>query len=309
VKAMRVNNKQQAPLLIAATLTQPQPGNGELLIRVRAAGVTPSELLWYPTTHTKEGGVRTGAVPGHEFSGVVAALGKGADGFKIGDEIYGLNDWFADGATAEFCLTQPQNVALKPKSLTHELAATVPIGALTAGQGLFDRAKMQPGERILIHGAAGAVGLFAVQLAHLHGAYVIATASALDAEFVRRLGADEVIDYKSSRFEDQVEKVDIVFDGVGGETLDRSWAVLKPSGRMVTIAADSEGTTDQRVKDAFFIVEPNQKQLLEFAKLLDAGTLKAFVSTVVPLEEASVAYGRTVRDKRGYGKVVIAVAA
>jgi len=309
VKAMRVNNTQQGPLLIAATLTQPQPGNGELLIRVRAAGVTPTELLWYPTTHTKEGGVRTGAVPGHEFSGVVAALGKGADGFKVGDEIYGLNDWFADGATAEFCLTQPQNVALKPKSLTHELAATVPIGALTAGQGLFDRAKMQPGERILIHGAAGAVGLFAVQLAHLHGAYVIATASALDAEFVRRLGADEVIDYKSSRFEDQVEKVDIVFDGVGGETLERSWAVLKPSGRMVTIAADSEGTTDQRVKDAFFIVEPNQKQLLEFAKLLDAGTLKAFVSTVVPLEEASVAYGRTVRDKRGYGKVVIAVAA
>lgn len=306
---MRVNNTQQDPLLIAATLTQPQPGNGELLIRVRAAGVTPTELLWYPTTHTKEGGVRTGAVPGHEFSGVVAALGKGADGFKVGDEIYGLNDWFADGATAEFCLTQPQNVALKPKSLTHELAATVPIGALTAWQGLFDRAKMQPGERILIHGASGAVGLFAVQLAHLHGAYVIATASALDAEFVRRLGADEVIDYKSSRFEDQVEKVDIVFDGVGGETLERSWVVLKPSGRMVTIAADSEGTTDQRVKDAFFIVEPNQKQLLEFAKLLDAGTLKAFVSTVVPLEEASVAYGRTVRYKRGYGKVVIAVAA
>ena len=309
MKAMRVNNTQQDPLLLAATLTQPQPGNGELLIRVRAAGVTPTELLWYPTTHTKEGGVRTGAVPGHEFSGVVAALGKGADGFKVGDEIYGLNDWFADGATAEFCLTQPQNVALKPKSLTHELAATVPIGALTAGQGLFDRAKMQPGERILIHGAAGAVGLFAVQLAHLHGAYVIATASALDAEFVRRLGADEVIDYKSSRFEDQVEKVDIVFDGVGGQTLERSWAVLKPTGRMVTIAADSEGTTDQRVKDAFFIVEPNQKQLLEFAKLFDAGTLKAFVSTVVPLEEASVAYTRTVRDKRGYGKVVIAVAA
>jgi NADPH:quinone reductase-like Zn-dependent oxidoreductase len=138
---------------------------------------------------------------------------------------------------------------------------------------------------------------------------VIATASARNTDFVKQLGADEVIDYKASRFEDHVENVDIVFDAVGGETLDRSWVVLKPGGRLVTIAADSESTTDQRVKDAFFIVEPNQKQLLEVAKLLDAGTLKAFVSAVVPLEEAAVAYGRAVRDTRGYGKVVITVPA
>ena len=309
MKVMAVNNAKQGPLLIASALPQPQPGEGELLIRVRATGVTPTELLWYPTTHTKQGGARTRAVPGHEFSGIIAAVGKGADGFNVGDEIYGMSDWFADGATAEFCLTQPQNIALKPKSLTHELAATVPIGALTAWQGLFDRAKMQSGERVLIHGAAGAVGLFVVQLAHLRGAYVIATASARDAEFVKQLGADEVIDYETSRFEDQVENVGIVFDAVGGETLDRSWAVLKPGGRIVTIAADSEVTGDQRVREAFFIVEPNQEQLLEVAKLLHAGSLKAFVSAVVPLEEASIAYSRAVPDKRGYGKVVIAVAA
>ncbi len=305
MKAMRVNNAQHGPILVAASLTQPQPGDGELLIRVRATGVTPTELLWYPTTHTKAGGARTGAVPGHEFSGVIAALGKGANAFNVGDEIYGMNDWFAEGATAEFCLTQPQQIALKPKALTHNLAATVPIGALTAWQGLFERAKMQPGERVLIHGAAGAVGLFAVQLAHLHGAYVIATASGPNTEFVNRLGADEVIDYQNARFEEQVEKVDIVFDGVGGETLERSWVVLKPGGRMVTIAADSEGTSDRRVQEAFFIVAPNQKQLRELAKLLDAGKLKTFVSAVVPLEEASVAYSGAVRDKRGYGKVVI----
>ena len=309
MKVMAVNNAKQGPILIASALPQPQPGEGELLIRVRATGVTPTELLWYPTSHTKQGGARTRAVPGHEFSGIIAAVGKGADGFNVGDEIYGMSDWFADGATAEFCLTQPQNIALKPKSLTHELAATVPIGALTAWQGLFDRAKMQSGERVLIHGAAGAVGLFVVQLAHLRGAYVIATASARNAEFVKQLGADEVIDYETSRFEDQVENVGIVFDAVGGETLDRSWTVLKPSGRIVTIAADSEVTGDQRVKEAFFIVEPNQEQLLEVAKLLDAGSLKAFVSAVVPLEEASIAYSRAVPDKRGYGKVVVAVAA
>jgi len=307
MKAMRVNDAQQGPILVAASLPRPQPGDGELLIRVRATGVTPTELLWYPTTHTKAGGARTGAVPGHEFSGVIAELGKGANDFNVGDEIYGLNDWFAEGATAEFCLTQPQNIALKPKSLTHKLAATVPIGALTAWQGLFERAKMQPGERVLIHGAADAVGLYVVQLAHFHGAYVIATASARNTEFVNGLGADEVIDYQTARFEEQVEKVDIVFDGVGGETLERSWSVLKPGGRMVTIAADSEGTTDQRVQEAFFIVEPNQKQLRELAKLLDAGKLKTFVSAVVPIEEASVAYSGAVRDNRGYGKVVIAI--
>lgn len=309
MKVMAVNNAKQGPILIASALPQPQPGEGELLIRVRATGVTPTELLWYPTTHTKQGGARTRAVPGHEFSGIIAAVGKGADGFNVRDEIYGMSDWFADGAVAEFCLTQPQNIAMKPKSLTHELAATVPIGALTAWQGLFDRAKMQSGERVLIHGAAGAVGLFAVQLAHLRGAYVIATASARNAKFVKQLGADEVIDYETSRFEDQVGNVDIVFDAVGGDTLNRSWTVLKPSGRIVTIAADSEATADQRVKDAFFIVEPNQEQLLEVAKLLDAGSLKAFVSAVVPLKEASIAYSRAVPDKRGYGKVVVAVSA
>src|SRR5215475_8948957 len=230
MKAMRMSNAQQGPILVAASLPQPQPGDGELLIRVRATGVTPTELLWYPTTHTKEGGTRTSAVPGHEFSGVVAALGKGAHEFNVGVEIYGMNDWFADGATAEFCLTRPQNIALKPKSLSHELTATVPIGALTAWQGLFDRAKMQSGERVLVHGAAGAVGLFIVQLAHLRGAYVIATASAANAEFVKQLGANEVIDYKAHRFEERVQKVAIVFDTVGGETLNRSWCVLKSSG-------------------------------------------------------------------------------
>ena len=254
------------------------------------------------------------AVPGHEFSGVIAAIGKDVhgseiDGFEVGDEVYGMNDWFSDGATAEFCIAVPQNIARKPKTLTHELAATVPIGALTAWQGLFDHAKLQPGERVLIHGGAGAVGLYAVQLAHLHKAHVIATASAGNADFVRKLGAEEVIDYQTSRFENQVGKVDVVFDGVGGETLNRSWSVLRPGGRMVTIAADGEGTTDQRVKNAFFIVEPNHKHLVEIAEQLDAGRLRAFVKTTIPLSEASAAYSGAVSEKSGYGKIVIDVAA
>jgi NADPH:quinone reductase-like Zn-dependent oxidoreductase len=306
MKAMQVNDSTQGPPLIAAELPQPRPGEGELLIQVRAAGVTPTELLWYPTTQTKEGTPRKRAVPGHEFSGVVAELGKNATGFVVGQKIYGFNDWFANGATAEFCVTTPQSIAGKPATLTHEAAATVPIGALTAWQGLLERAKIQPGERVLIHGASGAVGIFAVQLAHLHGAHVIGTASSANLDLISKLGADEVIDYRASRFEDRTQKVDVVFDGVGGEMLDRSWSMLKPGGRMVTIAAGNEHAGDQRSRDAFFIVEPNQKQLMEVARLLDAGELKTFVGAVVPLAEAPTAYRGVVAERKN-GKVVVAI--
>jgi NADPH:quinone reductase-like Zn-dependent oxidoreductase len=302
MKAMQLNNAK----LIAVELPRPEPGGGELLIRVHAAGVTQTELGWYPTQYAKDGSPRKGAIPGHEFSGVVAALGKNAQCFQEGQEVYGMNDWFADGATAEFCVTQALSVARKPATLTHEEAATVPIGALTAWQGLLDRAKIQRGERVLVQGGGGAVGIFAVQLVHLHGAHVIATVSPKQMKLMADLGADEVIDYHASRFEDRTEKVDVVFDGVGGETLDRSWNVLKPGGRMVTIASIDD-TAEQRVKDVFFIVEPNQPQLAEVAKMLDAGALRTFVNAVVPLQEASNAYSGTLAKKRGYGKVVITI--
>ena len=307
MKAMQVNNAGQAPVLTLVELPKPEAGAGEILVQVHAAGVTATELLWYPTTHTKSGAARTRAVPGHEFSGVVAAIGKDVHDFAVGDEVYGINDWFADGATAEFCITLPHNIARKPATLGHEAAATVPIGALTSWQALVDRAKVKAGERILIHGGAGAVGLYAVQLAHVRGAHVITTVSAQDFDFVKQIGADQAIDYKVSRFEKEVRDVDVIFDTVGGETLERSWAVLKPGGRMITIAADSEGTPDQRVKDAFFIVEANQKQLVEIATQIDAGQLRAFVKTSVALSEASYAYRGKLRDKGGSGIIVVVV--
>ncbi len=309
MKAMQVNKADQGPRLVLVEMQKPEPGLGEILVHVHAAGVTTTELLWYPTTHTKSGTARPRAVPGHEFSGVITAIGKDVQDFEVGDEVYGMNDWYADGATAEFCITVPQNIARKPATLSHEAAASVPIGALTSWQGLIDRAKLEQGERVLIHGGAGAVGIYAVQLAHMRGARVITTVSTQDIDFIKRLGADEVIDYKASRFEKEVRDVDVVFDAVGGDTLDRSWGVLKPGGRMITIAADGEGTTDQRVKDAYFIVEPNQKQLVEIARQLDAGNLRAFVKTTLPLKEAWAAYSGGVTDKRGHGKIVISVAA
>jgi NADPH:quinone reductase-like Zn-dependent oxidoreductase len=162
---------------------------------------------------------------------------------------------------------------------------------------------------VLVHGGAGAVGIFIVQLARLHGAHVIATVSARDVEFVKQLGADEAIDYQSSRFGDVIEKVDVVFDTVGGETLDRSWNVLKPGGRMVTIFSGNGEHAEQRVRDAFFIVEPNHQQLAEVAQLLDAGTLKTFVKAVVPLDQASKAYDGSLRGNRNPGKIIVAVTA
>src|SRR5215470_5345368 len=306
---MQVNKADPGAVLILAELPKPEPGSGEILVHVHAAGVTPSELIWYPTTHTKSGKERMRTVPGHEFSGVITAIGKDVQGFEVGDEVYGMNDWFADGATAEFCIALPQHIARKPATLSHEAAASVPVGALTSWQGLIDRAKLESGERVLVHGGAGAVGLYAVQLAHIRGARVITTVSAHDIDFVKQLGADEAIDYKASTFEKTVREIDVVFDAIGGDTLERSWGVLKPGGRLVTIAADSEGTADQRVKDAFFIVEPNQKQLVEVAKQIDAGHLRAFVKTTVPLSEASAAYSGAVKVKSGHGKIVIAVAA
>ena len=309
MKTMQVNSARQGPVLIPATTPQPEARPGEVLIRVRAASVTPTELLWSTTTHTKEGAVRTGAVPGHEFSGTVAALGANVRTFEVGDEIYGMNDWYAEGATAEFCIALPQNIAKKPMTLTYEASATVPLSALTAWQGLFQRAKLRADERVLVHGGAGAVGSFAVQLAHHHGAYVIATVSGKDVDFVKQLGADQAIDYNTTRFEDRAQNVDVVFDCVGGDILDRSWSILKAGGRMVTIAASSEYETEQRVKDAFFVVEPDHEQLVEVAKRIDGGQLKAFVRGIVPLDDASAAYEGTLKGEHGHGKLVVAIPA
>jgi NADPH:quinone reductase-like Zn-dependent oxidoreductase len=307
MRAMHFGDSPHDAALIEKEIPQPTPGEGEVLVRVIAAGVTPTEIFWYPTWHTKSGDRRTGAVPSHEFSGEIAEAGDGKSGFSVGQEVYGINDWFAEGALAEYCVTNAQWIAPKPRSLSHEEAASVPIGALTAWQGLFDRAKLQAGEHVLVHGGAGAVGVFAIQLARSRGAHVVTTVSARNAEFVKELGANQVIDYKAVPFENEVRDLDVVFDTVGGDTLRRSWSVLRTGGRLVTIAAEGEATRDERTKAAFFIVEPKREQLVEIGKLLDAGDLRAIVDTVVPFSGASDAFQGTAK-RQGRGKLVVAVA-
>jgi NADPH:quinone reductase-like Zn-dependent oxidoreductase len=305
---MRVMQIVQTPQGIALQPSErpvPKPGPGELLIRVRAAGVTPTELEWQPTTHNPDGSPRKHAIPAHEFSGDVCARGDGIEDVEVGQPVYGMNDWYQEGALADFCIAPDTSVANKPKSLSYEQAATVPIGALTAWQALTTHGHLRSGERVLIHGGAGGVGLFAVQFAKHLGAHVIATAAAAAIPLVKKLGADEAIDYRGARFDLHLRNVDLVLDTVGGETLERSWNVLGPTGRIVTVVSGIPSDAPQRTKGAFFIVQPDGKRLAELAELLDAGKLQTFVKNAASLKEAELAYTHSLPPGLAYGKTVI----
>jgi NADPH:quinone reductase-like Zn-dependent oxidoreductase len=305
VNALYVLNENGAVETALGEMPVPHPASNELLIKIKAAGVTPTELSWYPTTHAKDGTVRFHAVPGHEFSGVVVSIGSDASGFRAGDQVYGMNDWFEQGAMTEYCLALPSGIALKPAKLSHAEAAVVPIGALTAWQGLFVRGKLEAGDRLLVHGGSGSVGSFAIQLAKMHGAEVIATCSHRNVEFLRSLNVDQAIDYESTRFEDVASNIDLVFDTVGGDSLQRSWPLLSRTGRAVTIATDSETNLDARTKASFFIVQPDRQQLAELGPLLEAGYLRPFVGAAISLQTAPEAFRGEVKNPTGHGKTVV----
>jgi NADPH:quinone reductase-like Zn-dependent oxidoreductase len=299
MRAIRLHQVGGSESLLYEDAPKPSPKDNQVLVQVYATAITPTEFAWYPTFHTSDGTTRPfPIILGHEFSGIVDAIGPACMGIQVGDPVYGLSDWFIDGAQADYCLTVPANIAPKLASLDHVQTAAVPISALTAWQALIDRAQLSQGQRVLIHGAAGGVGSFAVQLARHKGAHVIATASAANADFVTTLGADEVIDYRTTPFETVVRDVDVVFDTVGGDTRDRSWGILSKGGRLVTIAADAERLTQQRVRDAFFIVEPNRVQLIEISRLIDAGVIRPIVGAVFSMENFRQAYDqKPVRGK------------
>ena len=310
MRALHAYAKHDASRLVLEDAPLPTLGPGDVLVRVHASGVTPSELEW-PTTwlHHDDSPRTPPIVPGHEVAGVVEAVGSAAAGLAVGDAVYGLIDFRRDGADAEFVAATAVELARKPVSLTHPLAASVPLSALTAWQALFDQGDVEPGQRVLIHGGAGGVGSFAVQLARWRGAHVTATSSARDAAVVRDLGAEAVIDYRAQRFEDEVADLDLVFDTVGGETWERSWDVLGPGGRLVSIAVPRP--PDREVIDGrrtiWFVVKPSRGQLAEIGALIDAGHVRPLVSAVLPLDQAPNAYGPTARSS-GPGKVVLQVA-
>ena len=305
MKAIRIHGAPGSEVLSLEEVPVPKLTTGEILVRVHATAVTPGELEWYPTWHTPKGEPRAYAVPCHEFSGVIEDIAPDVKGWNRGDAVYGMNDWFTDGAAAEYCIAKPTEIAKKPTAINHLQAAVVPISALTAWQGLFDRGNLQPGQKVLVHGGAGGVGSFAIQLAVWKGAFVITTVSEPDANFVRELGARQAIDYRKARFEELVTDADLVLDLVGVDTLRASFRVIKPAGRVITITTSSESETDQKIKEAFFIVAANPDQLREISKLIDTGVLRPVVREVLPIDAAAQAYSPT--KIKGHGKTVLQV--
>jgi NADPH:quinone reductase-like Zn-dependent oxidoreductase len=286
--------------LVYEQLETPQPGPDEVLVRVHAAAITRDELEW-PAD-------RLPAIPSYEFSGVVAALAADVDGVAIGDPVYALSGFDRDGAAADYTVLSKEFLAPKPRTLGHVESAAIPLAALCAWQALFEHGDLRPGQRVLIHGAAGGVGSFAVQLAHGRGAHVIGTASTGNVETARQLGADEVIDHTKTRFEDVVDQVDFVFDTVGGESLFRSPAVLRAGGRLVSLAVGptQERAAERGISAVYFVVEPNRQQLIELAKLVDRGELRPMIDEVFPLADARKAFERSLGDNRR-GKIVLRV--
>jgi len=278
---------------------------GDVLVRIRASGVNPvdgKKLTGYrnhPLPFT----------PGWDFSGVVERLGEGVAGWAVGDEVYARPDITRDGTYAEYIAVRASEIAPKPASLDHIHAAAVPLAALTAWQSLYDAAGLKAGQRVLIHAAAGGVGGYAVQFAKLRGAYVIGTASAGNHDYLRELGADECIDYRSVNFEDAVGDVDVVFDTVGGQTRERSWRVLRKDGIQVSIISpppEQKEADPYGVRAGYVFAQPNRSQLDEIAGLIDAGKLKVHVQTVLPLAEARKAV-EMIKAGHTQGKIVLEI--
>lgn len=297
MRAMRASGPEPATLA-RETIPVPEPGPGEVLVEVRATAVTADELTW-PESWP--------AIPCHDLSGVVAATGPGVAEWTAGDGVYGLVGFDRPGAAAEYVTVPAGDLAAKPASIDHTAAAAVPLGALTAWQALYTHGQLQPGQHVLVHGGAGGVGGYVVQLAAQHGARVTATASARTAAFVTELGADQVLDY-AGRFEDQVHDVDLVVDPVGGKTTDRSWPVLRGGGILVAIAEEPDPSHGGRsdVRGVYFVVEPDGGQLRELARLIDDRQLRPLVSRVLALDDLAEAF-RAQRGERPPGKVVVSV--
>jgi NADPH:quinone reductase-like Zn-dependent oxidoreductase len=306
--AWRVHQFGPPEAMILERIPRPDPGPGEVLVHVHAAGVGP----W-------DGWIRAGksALPqplpltlGSDLSGTVAAVGSGISEMAVGEKVFGVTNTQFLGAYAEYAVASAGMLAKKPGSLSYVEAASVPVVAATAWQGLFDQARLEAGQTVVIHGAAGNVGAYAGQLARRARLRSIATAGTKDIEYVRSLGGDTVLDYHTQRFEDEVKNADAVLDLVGGETQMRSFLVLRPGGKLISAVSqpDQDRAKHHGVTAAFFLVEVTTERLRTIAELIDRGELKTCIGAVLPLADARDAHlmleGRLKPPK---GKIVLNV--
>lgn len=305
--AWRVHKYGPPDVMTFERIPRPVPGAGEILVKVRAAGVGP----WDGWIRAGQGAEPHGLplTLGSDLAGEVVAVGPGVSRPLVGEQIYGVTNPQFVGAYAEYALASASMVARKPASLSFIDAAGVPVVAVTARQALFDHARLTAGQTVVIHGGAGAVGAYAVQLARHAGLHVIATASAGDAALVRELGADTVIDYRNGRFEDKVRDADAVIDLVGDDTQKRSFKVLRRGGRLISAVSEPDQALARQhgVEAAFFLVKVTTEELTAIAKLIDERKLRIGPSVVLSLADAIQAHrmleGQQPRPK---GKIVLA---
>ncbi|CCV15954.1 NADP-dependent oxidoreductase [Mesorhizobium sp. STM 4661] len=306
MRAVVQNSVGGPDVLVIANRPDPIPQAGEVLVRIKAAGINPVD-----------GAVRGGHYPllgeppfilGWDFSGTVEALGSGTTGLKIGDAVFGMPRFPKQAAAyAELAAVPADEIAPKPEGIDHVHAAALPLAGLTAWQGLVRHGGLKQGQRVLIHAAAGGVGHLALQIAKARGAYVIATASPQKLDFVRSLGADEVVDYTKGDFVDSIGNIDLVLETVGGDHAQRSLKVLKPGGVLVSLlnvgdAAKEEAKT-RGIRVERMSVVPDRDGLVELARLVDAKELAIHVAKAFPLEQAGAAHAFL--GTRPIGKVVL----
>ncbi len=307
MKAARVLRFGPPDAIVIEDLPQPEPAAGQLLVRVKAAGVGNWDAL------TREGKLHQPLplILGFELSGIVERAGTEVSGFKVGDEVYGATNEQLTGAYAEYALASARMMAQKPKRLSFVEAASTPIVTITAWQMLFEYGHVTAGQTVLIHGAAGNVGGYAVQLASQAGLHVVGTAEFADLDYVRRLGAERVLDYHAGRFEESVTGVDVVLDTVGGDTQQRSLGVLKPGGILVSVVAPVPDAEQERhgIRAVYFYVDVTTARLNRVTELLDSERLLTDVGTVLRLEEARLAHEMLGGAPHKRGKIVLKTAA
>jgi NADPH:quinone reductase-like Zn-dependent oxidoreductase len=281
---------------------EPQAAINDVVVRVHASGFTWDELTWPSTGTDRVGRDRTPSIPGHELAGVVTALGYGTSGLSVGQRVFGLTDWYRDGTLAEYVAVEARNLAPLPGDVDFTVGASVAMSGLTAWQGLFEHGRLQTGQSVLVHGAAGAVGSMVTQLAREAGAYVIGTGRAADRQMVVDIGAKEFVDLDSDALED-VGKVDLVFDVIGGDIGKRSARLIRTGGTLVSIV----GPPEARPADGLavdFVVESDRAQLREIVQRVRDGRLRTNIGNVSTLDDAIAALNPTERRK---GKTIIRV--
>nr|WP_225938806.1 NADP-dependent oxidoreductase [Kovacikia minuta] len=308
MKAVRIHTYGGPEVLTYEEAPLPEIAADDVLIRVHAAAVNPVD--WKIREGYLQGFIDYDLplVLGWDVSGVVEAVGAGVTTFKPGDQVYSRPNIQRDGAYAEYIAVKASEVAFKPKTVDHIHAAAVPLAGITAWHCLFEAGGLTAGQRVLIHAAAGGVGSYAVQFAHWKGANVIGTASARNRDFVLELGANQVIDYQTTPFEDAIEPVDVVFDTIGGEVQERSWQVVKPGGMLVSIVStpSEEKAAAHHCRSAYVFIQPRADWLTEMAHLMDAGQVKSIVETVLPLSQVVEAHHLS-QSGRTRGKIVLQV--